>query len=83
MVLAMVGAQGVMRQENDLKQLKRQLAKAKALVRQTAIKVEDLEASVEETYRFSERIVVFPRPPTGKRPVRAAPTESVGDFLLT
>jgi hypothetical protein len=83
MVLAMVGAQGVMRQESDLKRLKRQLAKAKALVQQTAIKVEDLEASVEETYRFSERVVVFPRPPIGKRPVRAARTDSVGDFLLT
>lgn len=72
-----------MRHESEIKRLQRQLAKAKALVRQTVIKVEDLEASVDETYRFSERIVLFPRNPDGKRPVRSARTEKPGDFLLT
>lgn len=70
-----------MRDETNLKRLKREVAKAKALVRQTAIKVDELEASAEEIYRFSERSFLFPRSGKAARPVRL--DENVGDFLLT
>ncbi|HEX3626070.1 MAG TPA: hypothetical protein VH280_11660 [Verrucomicrobiae bacterium] len=72
-----------MRNETELRLLRRQVARAKALVEQTAKKVEELEASVEEIYLFKERLVMFPRCANGKRPVRVDRTEEVGEFLLT
>ncbi|HEV2329893.1 MAG TPA: hypothetical protein VGY56_14020 [Verrucomicrobiae bacterium] len=71
-----------MRDETDIERLERQVAMAKELVRQTAIKVEELEASVEEIYSFKERIIIFPRHGNGK-PVRVDRSEDVGEFLLT
>jgi hypothetical protein len=72
-----------MSDENDLKSLHRQVARAKALVRQTAMKVEDLEASVEEIYTFKERLVIFSQQRNEKRPVRVDRSENAVDFLLT
>lgn len=72
-----------MRDESDLERLQRQVARAKALVRETAIKVEELGASVEEMYSFKERLIMFPRVSKEKLPVRADKSEDVGDFLLT
>jgi hypothetical protein len=78
--LRSVNVKGDMRNQKDMKRLQRQVAKAKALVRQTAMKVEELEASVEEIYSFKERIVMFPRPATGQHPVRVDKSKDVGDF---
>ena len=72
-----------MRNENDIEQLRRQVAKAKGLVRQTAMKVEDLEASVEEIYCFDDRLFIFPRQTPGKLPVRLDRSADVEDFILT
>jgi hypothetical protein len=78
-----------MRDESDIKQLERQVARAKELVRQTAAKVEELEASVEEIYSFKERIVIFPRDGKAGLPTRLDKSEEVrafqefGEFLLT
>ena len=72
-----------MRNESDIEQLRRQVAMAKALVRQTAMKVEDFEASVEEIYRFDDRLIIFPRQTSGKLPVRLDRSENTGDFDLT
>lgn len=72
-----------MRDENDLDSLCRQVARAKALVRKTAMKVEDLEASVEEVYRFKERLVIFSQQRNEKHPVRLDRSENAVDFLLS
>jgi hypothetical protein len=69
--------------ETDLQRLQRQVARAKALVRHTAMKVEELEVSVEEIYHFKERVVMFPRERTGKLPTRLDKSEDLGEFLLT
>jgi hypothetical protein len=69
-----------MSNQKDIKQLERQVAKAKELVRRTAVKVEELEASVEEIYSFKERITMFPRTGTGRHPVRVDKSKDVGDF---
>jgi len=71
-----------MHQKSEIKNLQRQLAKAKASVRQTKMKVEDLEAAVDETLLLSERITLFSRQRTGK-PVRVDKSANAGDFLTT
>jgi hypothetical protein len=71
-----------MSHENDIKELQRQLAKTKASVRRTEIKVEELEVLVDETYPSSERIILFPRHGTAK-PVRVDKSENIEDFFLT
>lgn len=70
-----------MHHENDIKELQQQLAKTKASVRRTEIKVEELEALVDETYFSSETIIPFPRDGTAK-PVRLDKSENIGDFFL-
>ncbi|HXC36140.1 MAG TPA: hypothetical protein VNV43_09720 [Candidatus Acidoferrales bacterium] len=72
-----------MRDETDIERLERQIAMAREMVRQTAIKVEELEASVEEIYSFKERIVMFPRHGKGQLPTRVDKSEDAGEFLLT
>ena len=55
--------------QTELERLHRQVEKARTLVRQSEMKVHDLEASVREIYNFTERLVLFPR--NGKRKVPA------------
>jgi hypothetical protein len=71
-----------MRDKTELKQPKRHIATAKALVRQTAIKAEQLEASVEEIYQFKARVVLFPRNSDAKLAAPADVPDNTGDFLL-
>lgn len=54
---------GVMRAEYeiDLERLQRQVEKAKTLVRQSGIKVEELEASMRGMGDLKERFILFPR----------------------
>ena len=47
--------------ESELERLQRQVERAKTLIHQSGIKVEELEASVNEIYRFKDRITMFPR----------------------
>ena len=54
-----------MRDETELERLQRQVERAKTLIHQSGIKVEELEASVNEIYRFKDRLTMFPR--NGKR----------------
>ena len=70
-----------MHHESDIEELQYQLAKTKASVRRTEIKVEELEALVDETYFSSERITPLPRQETAK-PVRLDKSENSGDFFL-
>lgn len=65
----------VMHDESELERLQRQVEKAKALVQQSGIKVEELEASMHEIYRFKDRVTLFPRNGNGKPP---APTDEAG-----
>lgn len=51
--------------ESELERLQRQVEKARMLIRQSGIKVEELEASVNQIYNFTERLVLSPR--NGKR----------------
>jgi hypothetical protein len=71
-----------MRHENEIEELQYQLAKTKASVRRTEVKVEELEALVDETYLSSERIILFPQHGTAK-PVRVDKSENIRDFLPT
>lgn len=50
-----------MRDETELERLQRQVEKAKALVHQSGMKAEELEASVREIHNISERVILFPR----------------------
>ena len=54
---------GVMRteSESDLERLQRQVEKSKTLVHQSAIKVEELEASMRSIGDLKDRFIVFPR----------------------
>ncbi len=61
MAMAIVSGQGVMRDESDLDRLRRQVEKSKILVRQSEMKVEELEATVRDIYNFKDRLVIFPR----------------------
>ncbi|HEY1790667.1 MAG TPA: hypothetical protein VGJ73_21135 [Verrucomicrobiae bacterium] len=72
-----------MNDEKDLERLQSQVAKTKEMVRQTAVKVEELEASAEEIYHFKERLIVFPSHTEEKRPVRADKSKNAGDFFVT
>lgn len=47
--------------ESELERLQRQVERAKTLIHQSGIKVEELEASVNEIYRFKDRLTMFPR----------------------
>lgn len=51
-----------MSDESDLDRLRRQVEKSKILVRQSEMKVEELEASIRDIYNFRDRLVIFPRP---------------------
>ena len=59
--MATVLINGVMSNESDLDRLRLQVEKAKILVRQSEMKVEELEASVRDIYNFKDRLVIFPR----------------------
>jgi hypothetical protein len=61
-----------MRDETELERLQRQVEKSKAMVHQSGIKVEELEASMHDIYRFKDRLTVFPRNGDEKLP---APTD--------
>ena len=60
-----------MYEESELERLQRQVEKEKALVHQSGIKVEELEASMHDIYRFKDRLTVFPRSANGKPPAPA------------
>jgi hypothetical protein len=47
--------------QSDLERLQRQVEKAKTLVRQSGIKVEELEASMRGVCEVKKRFVLFPR----------------------
>jgi hypothetical protein len=47
--------------ESDLERLQRQVEKAKALVHQSGIKVEELEATMRGIGDFKNRFILFPR----------------------
>lgn len=72
-----------MRNESNIERLRRQIAEAEGLARQTVTNVEDIEASVEEIYCFNDRLIFFPRQTSGKLPVRLDRSEDAGDFILT
>lgn len=59
--MATVLINGVMSNESDLERLRRQVEKSRILVRQSEMKVEELEATVRDTYNFKNRLVIFPR----------------------
>ena len=50
-----------MSDDSDLERLRRQVEKSKILVRQSEMKVEELEASIRDIYNFKDRLVIFPR----------------------
>lgn len=64
-----------MRDESELERLQRQVEKSKSLVQQSGVKVEELEASMREFYRFKDRLTVFRRNGKAKLP---APTDEAG-----
>jgi hypothetical protein len=47
--------------QNDLERLQRQVEKAKTLIHQSGIKVEELETSVRNIGDFKDRFVLFTR----------------------
>jgi hypothetical protein len=47
--------------EHDLERLQRQVEKSKKLVHQSAIKVEELEASMRVSCDLKDRFILFPR----------------------
>jgi hypothetical protein len=47
--------------ENDLERLQRQVEKAKRLIHQSGIKVEELGASINNICDLNGRFVIFPR----------------------
>jgi hypothetical protein len=47
--------------QSDLERLQRQVEKAKTLVRQSGIKVEELEASMRDICELKGRFILFPR----------------------
>jgi hypothetical protein len=50
---------GVMRNETDLEQLQQRVEKAKTLVHQSGIKVEELEASIRYSRNFKDDLIIY------------------------
>lgn len=72
-----------MRDESDIEKLQREVEKAEALIRQTIAKVERIEASIDDSDRFKDRLVIFPRHKDGKLPVRMDKSKNIEDIAST
>jgi len=71
-----------MSDEHDLERLQRQVENSKVLVRQSEVKVEELEASMREIYNFKDRLVIFSRDGNRKSQTRNDDSTCEGEFLL-